>query len=238
MTRQEFMITIIHGSDQSATRNALAELRTKYKETVILDGKNLALSDLQLALESQSLFGEEKIVVVENYFNGRKNRDDVLNYLLHQPNVSLVFWEDKESKSKDLSKISGKSTKVLVYNLPIVIFRFLDSFYPGNSKNCLNLFREALNQNEPEMLNYMLVKQIRYMLLSLPDNNSTPEVPTDFKRLATWQIAKLNKQANFFGTERLQNLYNNLEQIEYEQKSGKTNVDTETMLGLFILNVL
>lgn len=235
------MITIIHGSNLALTRNELNNFRLKYPETVTLDGKNLVLKDLQLALGSQSLFGLERLIIIENFFNGRKNRDDVISYLQETNNkVEIVFWEDKESKSKDLSKLSGNSAKVIVYNLPVVIFKFLDSFFPGNAKTCMTLLEEVLLTNEPEMILFMLVKQIRFMLLTKVSKTLKEEEssPPDYSRLAPWQNAKLFKQAELFRQDKLKKMYEEILQMEYNQKSGKTNIDSAVGLKLFLMRNL
>lgn len=235
------MITIIHGSNQALTRNELQNLKAKFKEVVTINGKDLVLKTLQLSLESQSLFGYERLVVVENFFVGRKSRDDIISYLQTiAATTEIVFWEDKESKSKDLTKLASPYTKVAVYNLPIVIFKFLDSFYPGNVLICKQLFEDCLSTNEPEMIFFMLVKQLRYLQLAQTEakNKESGEFPSDYARLAPWQKQKLFKQAELFTFEKLSKLYEDLMMMEYNLKTGQTNLAMEETLRIFLLENL
>lgn len=235
------MITIIHGSNQVLTRNELQNLKAKYKEVSEISGKDLSLNDFQLSVNSQSLFVEERLVVIENFFSGKKKRDEIINYLTKNVlKVDLTFWEAKESKSKDINLLSAIGAKVLNYNIPVIIFKFLDSFFPENAKNCLLLFADCLLTNEPEMIFFMLVKQIRYLLLAQSENNNIKptEFPSDYSGLAPWQKGKLYKQAQLWTLEKLSKLYEELITTDFNLKTGQTNLNIEEQLRLFLLQNL
>ena len=235
------MITVIHGSNQALTRNELQNLKAKYKEVVEVSGKDLSFKDFQLAVDSQSLFSVERLVVIENFFAGKKKRDEIISYLNKNTlKVDLAFWECKDSKNKDISLLSDIGAKVINYNIPVVIFKFLDSFYPGNAQTCILLFEDCLLTNEPEMIFFMLVKQIRYLLLAQSEakNKDSTEFPSDYNRLAPWQKQKLYKQAQLFTFEKLSKLYEELMTMDFNLKTGQTNLGMEEHLRLFLLQNL
>jgi len=63
------MLTILYGDDQVASRNALNQNLDKSrqdekKELIQLDGEKLQLQELKQALESRSLFGLDKLVLI------------------------------------------------------------------------------------------------------------------------------------------------------------------------------
>lgn len=230
------MITIIHGSNQVVCRNELNLHKAKFKEVVTLDGKNLILKDLELTISSQSLFGLERLVVIENFFAGKKNREDIITFLNSSNiNYELVFWEEKESKSKDLTKFSPSNTKILLYNLPSIIFKFLDSVYPGNLKQVLALFAQVLEANEAEIIFFMLVKQFRYLLLSRLEAKI---FPSDYSRLAPWQKQKIAGQSTHFTKDQLLDMYSHMLQLEYSLKSGQTSLEAAESLKLFLIQNL
>ena len=61
------MIYFLHGDDKAQSRKFLSELTDGFPVT-FLDGKSLNISDLEIAISSQSLFDEKKAVVIENLF--------------------------------------------------------------------------------------------------------------------------------------------------------------------------
>ena len=70
------MITLLHGNYPEASRKEYIRVKTeaKGKEIRVLDGKSLDPAALTQALESNSLFGGDTIVFIENLFGklGRK----------------------------------------------------------------------------------------------------------------------------------------------------------------------
>ncbi|MCL5676181.1 MAG: hypothetical protein M1120_03585 [Patescibacteria group bacterium] len=231
------MITVVHGSNQVLTRNSLNSFRQKYQEVLILNGKNLTKNDLELGLKSQSLFGQDKLLIIENYFQGKKNREEVVKYLNSLPETQeIVFWEDRESKIADLKKLNPKNSRILQFNFPTVIFKFLDSLYPGNHKVSYVLFESCLEQNEAEMIFFMTVKLFRNLLLTKNVNDKKEQnFPDDYLKISSWQKQKLFVQAKLFETKDLILLYNKLLNLDYEIKTGESGIDMETGLKLFIL---
>lgn len=83
------MITIFHGDNIEASRKSFIEAIAKLKagganEVVRLNGAEIVLSDLIQALESQSLFGGDRVVAIEGLFSRRlsKEKDSLIGYLV------------------------------------------------------------------------------------------------------------------------------------------------------------
>ncbi len=219
------MITIIHGTNQSATRNQLQLIKKQYNETVSLEGKNLTYDILFQNLEPISLFGEKRLVIVENLFAGKADRKDIINYLQAENFTGeVVFWEANERKTKDIITLSSKA-KLIKLNIPSVIFKFLDNL-------TVYLLIKTLEEVEPEMILFMLIKQFRYLILCKQDGTNLPE---DYKRLSSWQTDKLTKQAASFTLDKLINIYAKLQDIDYRNKSGLTGIKLEEQLKSLLL---
>lgn len=226
------MITIIHGSNQLATRNQLQLIKNKYKEIIVLDGKNLDQTNFYQSIESVSLFGEERLVIIENFFGTKTDKAWFSDYLeKNQVNVEIVFWEDKDSKSKEIKNLADKA-KILNFNIPTLIFKFLDSLAPANSQYSLSLLEDIFKSEEPEIVFFMLVKQFRYLILAKENTN---QVPSDFKRLAPWQIGKITRQASLFPAESMLKIYQELENLDYQIKNGLTAQSLDTLMKYLLI---
>ena len=86
------MLHIFHGDNSEPSRKSFIELIAKLKvnganEVVRLNGDDLVKSDLIQALESQSLFGGDRIVAIEGLLSRRpsKEKDSLLSYLSLSP---------------------------------------------------------------------------------------------------------------------------------------------------------
>jgi DNA polymerase III, delta subunit. len=71
------MIKLLHGDNQLESRNELNRLISgaESKELIRLDGEKTSLNEIVQALESSSLFGMEKLVIIENLFSRRQSKE-------------------------------------------------------------------------------------------------------------------------------------------------------------------
>jgi DNA polymerase III delta subunit len=229
------MITILHGDDQVKSRNELKAIQESHKgvETTILDGKKLELTALREVIESGSMFAENKIIIIENFFSSRGKNEEMLNYLKNESSPhEIIFWEAKEVNRSILAKLP--LAKVNLFKLPVIIFKLLDSLRPGNSKFMLSLLEQALKNSPPEIVLFMLVRQIRLLLLAKEKSFLGVK---DCEKLAPWQRDRLTRQANLFSLDYLLNLYKKLEEIEYQKNTGQNSFVLKKTLELFILSM-
>lgn len=197
-----------------------------------LDGKKLDLLQLKQALETNSMFTSSRLVIIEGLFEN-KRLPEFIEYLKENPSENdLVLWEGKELSKSLLSKFP--QARVLFFKPEQVLFRFLESIRPGNTKEMLTLFGRCLKSEAVEIIFYMLIRQIRLLLLVRDGIMSGIDA---IDRLAPWQKQKLTHQANYFTLEQLTTLYHHLLEIDYEQKSGLAVFDLTKALELFITNL-
>ena len=121
---------ILHGDNLVASRQLLVEkiklFKTKNAEVVKLDGKKTNLTQIQQALESQSLFGSERIVIIEGLLSSPvgKGKSKLVDYLKYGDFPNLILWEGKK-----IDRLTSfKTAQIQVFKLPSTIFKFLDSF--------------------------------------------------------------------------------------------------------------
>jgi DNA polymerase III delta subunit len=214
------MITILHGDDIASSRNYYITERQKSKNTVILDGDKLTISDLMQSLEGGSLFNEEKDIFIENFFSGKKanaNFKELVIYLdKHTNEANICFWENSELSKTELATF--KKATIKLFKIPKNLFGFLDNIKPGNIDS-VKQFHELLSLTPEELIFFMLVRQFR-ILLAISDIDTKNPID-ELKRLAPWQMGKLKNQARLFGMEKLTTIYTRLYEIDSAYKQGK-----------------
>lgn len=222
------MITIIHGDDIVSSRKALSDFKEK-GNSVDLDEKTLNLEKIKQEFEGGGLFGDDKIIIIENLLSSEKQ--EVISYLAKENlTFDLILWEEKEL-TQGLLKNFFKA-QILLFKLKPIIFNFLDNIRPGNHQLTVKLFHEVLKTTEVEIVFYMLIRQFRLML-AIVEKGEIDEI----KKLASWQLGKLKKQASLLGREKLISLYQKLFKIEVAQKTGQSPLPLTIALDLFLLEI-
>jgi DNA polymerase III delta subunit len=230
------MLTILHGDNIVASRLVLNQhlnraKQAKIKDIIRLDGKEIKLEDLIQALESSSFFGTNKLVIVENLFSRPRSQEKsaILNYLstsISSIETNLVIWEKKEIKPSSFKKFP--KAKIQLFKTPAIIFKFLDSLKPKNTKVMLSLLSQCLQSDSAEIVFYMLARQIRLLFLALE--------PKSLK-LAPWQVNELKAQAQQLGPPKLKTLHQKLLAIDERIKTGQSFLGLAGELDLLLLSL-
>lgn len=212
------MITILHGDNIEASRKELNRIKSAFKGEIInLDGKVLTATDFIQATQSESLFGENKLVVIENLLTNKKKAA----FSLTKAAADVVFWEDKALSKTVLEEF--KSLKVQEFKIDPVIFKLVDSLLPGNGPKSVALLRECRKNEEGEYIFLMIVRQFRLML--------------NPAGLSPWQATKIDRQRKAFGSEKLKKTYSRLLLLDYQNKTGQLPADFICVLELFLLTL-
>lgn len=223
------MIKLIHGENQKESRSALLALIAELKlETIFLDAKKITLPDVYLACESKSLFQSQKLIVFENFFQGKKTKDkqNIVDFLLTDHHFNeLIFWENKKIENLKSFKFS-KQISILSFNYDGNIFNFLDSLGKLTLKEIYKSFHRLLKANDAEIIYTMLVRQFRILLLvkGTTANNSG---------LVDWMYYKFKKQSDNFELNYLISIYRKLLNLDFQLKTGKTPYKKEQLLDIF-----
>ncbi len=227
------MILVIHGTDTAKSRNIYIETRQKIANPTVFEGKNLDYNTFFQTFEGDSLFSSDKDVFIENFFSNKKSNStelkQIVDYINQNPNLNIVFWEDKELTKTQTALI--KKAQVSLFNYPQILFSFLDNVYPNNSKT-LGLFKDLEKQMETELIFYMLIRQFRLML-GVELGSQIDET----KRMAPWQESKLRSQGSRFSKEKLISLYKKLMDIDYETKFGLSPTPLSKRIDFFLLDL-
>src|SRR5258708_25872709 len=224
----------LHGENTVQSRNRLfqliAEANAKQQRVVRLEAKQLDLPNLEIAISGESLFGEEKIVVIEELHSlpTSKRKDELIKYLGSTHLNSLILWEKRDLTPTMLKKFpTAKQEQFKVTN---VLFKWLDSL-SGNSRNniqSLPLLHQALEKDGDFMCLTMLIRQIRLLISAKEDR---------VEGLPPFMVGKLKKQATSFSLEQLLKIHHQLLQIDIEEKTSATNMTLSQKLKLFLVTL-
>ena len=225
---------LIHGDNVVASR----ELRFKVVEkahkagveVVALDGKKLELVDLMQALGSASLFGDDRLVVIDGLMArpASKARKEILGWLATADTKpeSLVMWEGKSVTAAQSKKLNPK--QVQEFKLPKVLFNFLDSIRPNNAKGLLAMLSSVRQTEADELVFVMIARQVR-LLLAVKTG--------DGAKLPAWQRNKLSRQASLFELGALKRLQRRLVEIDHSLKTGNAPLTLPETLDILMLEI-
>lgn len=229
------MIIIAHGNDITSSRNFYITERQKIVDPQVLEGEKLEYNLFFQTFEGDTLFSSTKNVFIENFFSSKKSNSEevkkIVEYINKSKDLSIFFWEPKELTKAQSALI--KNALVKQFSYPQVLFTFLDSIKPSN-QSLISLFKDLQKTMETELVFYMMVRQFR-LLLGLFENSETKI--DEVKRLAPWQMGKLQKQAKYFEKEKLLNAYKKLYKIDYETKYGLSAMNLESRIDIFLINL-
>lgn len=227
----------LHGDNYPQSRGRLDALTKELKnrgskELIRLNGEKVKLEEIKQVLEAKSLFGGERLVIIENLLSavvGRRKKE-IIDYLLKEPyDSSCVLWEKKEIKGAILNKFRSKF-KVEIFKIPAIIFKFLDELRPGNPQEIVGLLHQ-MNEKEPEMIFYMLIQRVRQLILVKDLGKEGLE------GLQGWQQARLLNQARKFELKQLLSFYHQLLESDYQQKTSQTPFSLFSTLDLLLINL-
>jgi DNA polymerase III delta subunit len=223
---------LLHGENIIASRQKLKESIVSFEqkktgEVLKFEGNNLSLINLKQALSPLSLIGGDKLIVIENLFGGRKSKEKekVIDFLKKENPEGLIVWEGKKIDGRLITSFKSQTLK---FDLPVIIFRFLDALLPDNSRMSLNLFHQCLAQDPPEIIFYMMIKHFRLLIIAADLGSE------GLGKMDSWRQEKIINQAKKFGLNRLLQIYRQFLEIDWRQKTGKAPFDLISELDLLL----
>ncbi len=213
---------ILHGENQVPSRQHLLEIKqqaVKASKQVVEMGGETDLDQVSSAVESNSLFGNSNLVIMENLFSGRPSnlRKAVIDYLLKHTDADIVVWEGKDVSTK-IKEFDPQLVRR--FDLPKYVFKFLDDLSLSNLQ--LSLLTTA-----PEQIVALLAGHLHKLVL----------VKEGAANLPSWQLSKLKSQVTKFTLFQLQDLVSQLLEIDYAQKTSAVPYDLATALEIFVVRL-
>ncbi len=191
-------LLVLHGSAQVASRKKLNEIKQKFApNNVVVFEKGADLKDIQGVLSTQSLFEEERLVVLED-------PSDTFDSLIinHQSSITVVLWFDHEVKTK-------YEGEVLFFpeDKEVSVFPWLDLL--GNRDKRAYLELDKLKRAGYDSQYFIIM--IFYLLRNLV---ATPRKAHDFVK------RKNDKMRGNFSSGELINLYKFVLETDFKIKKG------------------
>lgn len=191
-------LVILHGLAINTSRKKLSEIKNKFtSDNVITLDSTANTEEILTNLLSESLFGGERLVVVEN------PPEELINHTLFPNPYTLVLWFDHEIDTKN-----WKDAEILFFPeaKEVSVFPFLD--FLGNRDKKAFLELDKLKQ---EYDSQYLITMILYLLRNL---SCTPKGAKEFVK------AKFAKMRKNFSEEKLINMYKFVLNTDFKIKSG------------------
>jgi len=228
------MLKIIHGENQVASRKKLVELieqaKKQNKEIVNLNAEKIDRAKLESALLSESLFGHEKLLVIEGLYSlpKSKKKDEFIS-LISSASIEIILWDKKLLTKTDLKKLPAELENY-EFKITPKMWSFLDnlSTNPKAKNAMIKLFKESVEGDSAEFVFLMIARQIR-ILIQIKENNPP--------KMAPFMLNKLNKQAKEFSLNKLLDLHQKLYLIDQKQKQSTGLLSLESELDLFLFNM-
>lgn len=170
-----------------------------------------------------SLFGTERLLIYRDF--SLLSKKDIGNF--DRFDGTLVIYHEGVLPQTFL-KLMPANFKMEKFELPKILFVFLESFYPGNSTRCLKLLHDLTKTEAVELVFFMLGRHMKDLYWVSVDSK-TSQYPS-------WRLSKLKSQAEKFGEKRIKQIINKLSDIDIEVKTSK--VDLLTSLDLTIVKQL
>lgn len=222
-------VIVLHGDNTIKTyerfQGFIKEARRRGWEVNRIDEKSpLSLPE---QLTAKSLFGREAFFVVENPLKIDKADFVWLKSKSNDIPGTLVLYHAgylPQYIIKSLPKIH----KTEEHKLPKLIWKFLDSFYPGNIKPCLTLLHQVAKTEPVEFVFALLARNVRDLYWVSMDESSLS--------YPVWRISKLKRQAKRFKNEKLKEIIKELAEADIKAKTSK--VDLKDSLDFLIITKL
>jgi hypothetical protein len=227
------MITIIHGDNSVMSRRFLqTELEQFKRANKIIRSfaaADLSMATLTEALQTDSLFGNENVVVIERLFRlrSKRTRDQFIECMCQQTQLTLYLWEDTSITATSLKLLQKAKPIIQVFKTSPVVFSAMDLLgNPREQGKLLTLLHESYIHDSPEFVFSMLARQIR-LLIAVVEHETSNMKP--------FVLGKLQRQQRYFTLSKLLALHHELLTIDLSQKQSTGLLSLEQQLDLFAL---
>ncbi|MDH5533187.1 MAG: hypothetical protein OEX81_02030 [Candidatus Pacebacteria bacterium] len=223
---------VIHGENTAHSRKKLQELITQAKtnSTAItrLEAKRLTAASLQEAMGGNSLFGEDKLIIIEEIHSlpASKRKKELIEQIANSGLENLILYEKRQLTATMLKKVGNP--QVFEFKISNTLWKFLDQIGGPDKTKIIKLLRESISQNDEFFVYTMIIRQIR-MLITAKDGGVIKGAP--------FMITKLKGQANRFTLEQLLKTHQQLFNIDIKQKNSQLSLSLGQELDLILLKM-
>lgn len=173
-----------------------------------LSGKDT--ENLPEILSATTLFNEERLFIVEDIDKTPKKQLKWIKDRAKDLPGNLVIFSEGEMGKRLMGKLP-KADKTEVYKYPKLIYKFMESFYPGNAEPCLRLLYAIKDRHAPEYILAILGGHLRDVYIT--------KIDADSLNYPSWRVGKLKKQAEKFDEIKLNQVISSLAEADFLSKT-------------------
>lgn len=210
-------VILLHGDHSLDSYNRLQKLIQVAKERnweIIKIGAKDNFS-LPEKLTASNLFEEERFYVIENLTKIKKTDLEWFKKNIERLSGTTIIYHSN-TITNNLLKLIPETTKTEEYKLPKLIFKFLESFWPGNSRNSIRLLHEVIKNEAPEFVFNLLSRHLRDLYWVTLDKDSM--------LYPDWRISKLAQQAKRFQGGKIEKLIKIFAAEDIRAKTSRANI--------------
>ncbi len=209
-------LIVLHGDNLEKISNRLLVFIGEAKKRG-WDIKRISDANESLAAQmtKESLFGETSLYIWEKYSKLNKKDISWLKNKTQELDATLVIYNEGLIHATSLKSLPDPKN-IEEYKLPKLIWKFLDSFYPGNSREVMELLHELDKNEEIIFVFALLARHIRDLIWV----KKSPDT-LDY---ASWRLSKLKNQSNKYNNGMLNELLNDFAKADVASKTSKNNL--------------
>ena len=221
-------IILIHGDDLEKSQERLDRFfavgkKRGWKISEIGSSKMNLLEEVS----SNDLFGEEKLFILKDISLITDESKKWIDANAKDISGNLIIYS-KKTLGKLVIKKLPKLDKEEEYKIPFILFKFLESFYPGNSKNCIKLFHDCLKTSAVEFVVALLTSSLKDLYIASTDESLIT--------YPSWRKNKIVNQAKKFEEGQIKEVFDKLAEADYKSKTS--DEDLTDLLNLLIIEHL
>lgn len=206
-------IIVLHGEDNLKSYERLQKFIEVAKkrgfEIYRISEKGKTISEI---LSVSSLFARERFFILEDTSLFTKKDSDWLLKKRKDLEGTLIIYHDSILSKTFLNSIP-KPDKIEEYKLPKLVWSFLESFWPGNAKNVIQILHKVV-QNEPiELVFSLLSRHLRDLYWVKVDHKGIP--------YPSWRVGKLFHQTSKFTAQDLFDIISLLAEADVRSKTSQ-----------------
>ncbi len=220
------MIYLFHGDDNYQSRQKLFSVLKKYHQVDSLSDSEIDPESL-VRLTSGLFNTANRAIVLNQLFSLSQVKLKKILPLIKElsQEIDVFIWEAKRLPPAKINLL-GPKIKTQLFRLPPNLFKFLDNI-GQNSRTCLNFLEKTFKTHPPELIIYLAEKRLREMLLAKTAPNQL--------QLAGWRRSKLLSQVKKLALEEIREIYLELIEIDWKNKTGQLGNSLENeLINLFI----
>ena len=200
-------IIVLHGDDTEKSYERLM----KFVESAKKRNWEILTNEFP---NTPSLFGSDRLIIYRDF--RLLTTRDIKNF--DRFDGTLVIYHTGILPQTFL-KLMPKDFKMEKFELPKILFTFLESFYPGNFNRSLKLLHDLTESSAIELTFFMLARHLKDLYWVSIDPATTAYL--------SLRLSKLKSQASKFGIDKLKQIISDLADIDIKVKTSKADLLTD-----------